>query len=113
MRKKKRVRVVHFFIGSVVRSESYDPPYKISCLTSCVSDHQLEYRTRRCMSHYHTPLDRFPMVDISTMVGIVPAPNRSTLETFRRDLSEDASFGIGTLLVVEQSSLEDSPRVCV
>ena len=27
-------------------------------------------------------------------------------ETSRRELSEDASFGIGTLLVVEQSSLE-------
>ena len=47
------------------------------------------------------------MVDIST-VEIVPVPKRSTLETYRRELSEHVSFGIGTgtLLVVEQSSLE-------
>ena len=32
---------------------------------------------------------------------------RSTLETSRQELSEDVSFGIGTLLVVEQSSLEN------
>ena len=45
------------------------------------------------------------MVDIPT-VGIVSVPKRSALEASRRELSEDASFGIGTLLVVEQSSLE-------
>ena len=55
------------------------------------------------------------MVDIS-IVGIVPVPKRSALETSRQVLSEDVSFGIGTvgtvgtLLVVEQSSLENCPR---
>ena len=55
------------------------------------------------------------MFDIST-VGIVPVPKRSALETFCQVLSEDVSFGIGTvgtvgtLLVVEQSSLENCPR---
>ena len=60
---------------------------------------------------YHTPLGRFSMLDIST-VGIVPVPETSALETFRRVLSEHVSFGIGTLLVVEQSSLETRPRGC-
>ena len=38
-------------------------------------------------------------------------PKRSALETSRRELSEDVSFGIGTgtLLVVQQSSLENRP----
>ena len=53
---------------------------------------------------HHTPLGRFSAVDIST-VGTV-----SALETSRRDHSEDVSFGIGTFLVVEQSSLENRPR---
>ena len=48
------------------------------------------------------------MLDTST-VGILPAPKRSALETPRRQLSEDVSFGNGTLLVVEQSSLENRP----
>ena len=52
------------------------------------------------------------MVDIST-VEIVWVPKRSALETYRRELSEDASFGVGTLLIVEQSSLENRLRkVC-
>ena len=48
------------------------------------------------------------MINIST-VGIVSTPKTSALETSRRELSEDVSFGIGTLLVVEQSSLENRP----
>ena len=32
------------------------------------------------------------------------------LEISRRELSEDVWFGIGTLLVVEQSSVENRPR---
>ena len=80
------------------------------------------YRIRRCMPHYHTPLPRCSMVDIST-VGIVSVPKRSALKTSRRELSEDVWFGIGTagtLLVDEQSSSEERPkgvwnalRVCV
>ena len=50
------------------------------------------------------------VVDISTMVGLVSVPKRSALETSRRELSEDVSFGIGTLLGVEQSSLKNRPR---
>ena len=50
------------------------------------------------------------MLDIST-VGIVSVQTESALETSRRDLSEAVSFGVGTLLVVEQRmSLEDRPR---
>ena len=49
------------------------------------------------------------MLDIST-VGIVSVPKKSALETSRRELSEDVSFGIGTLLGVEQSSLKNRPR---
>ena len=53
---------------------------------------------------YRTPLGRFSMLDIST-VGIVSVPKRSALEASRRELSEDVSFGVGTLLFFEQSSL--------
>ena len=42
------------------------------------------------------------MVDIST-VGIVSVPKASVLEMCRRYFSEDLSFGIGALLVVERS----------
>ena len=49
------------------------------------------------------------MLDIST-AGIVSVPKRSALETSRRELSEDVSVGIGTLLVVEQSGLEKGRR---
>ena len=54
-------------------------------------------------------LRRVFMVDIST-VETVPVPKTSALETPRRQLSEDLSFDVGTLLVVEQSSLENRPR---
>ena len=59
--------------------------------------------------YYHTPLGRFSMVDIST-VGIVSVPRKSALEASRGELSEDVSFSIGTLQVVDQSSLESHPR---
>ena len=36
-------------------------------------------------------------------------PKRWALETSRRELSEDVSFGIGTISVVEQSTLENRP----
>ena len=57
-------------------------------------------------------------LDISTaVVGLlttVSVPKRSALNTSRRELSEDVSFGIGTTgtwhLVVEQSSLEKPPQ---
>ena len=51
------------------------------------------------------------MVDIST-VGVVSVLKSSALGTCRRVLSEDVWFGIGTigtLLVVEQSTLENRP----
>ena len=47
------------------------------------------------------------MVDVSTFEI---ATKRSELETSRRQLSEDVSFGITTLSVVEQSSFENHPR---
>ena len=50
------------------------------------------------------------MLDICTAVGVISVPKRSTLETPRRELSEDVSFGNATLLIVEQSSLEKRPR---
>ena len=49
------------------------------------------------------------MVDIST-VGIVPVPQRSALETRVRELSQDVSFGIDTLLDIERASLEILPE---
>ena len=41
------------------------------------------------------------MVDIST-VGILLVPKEIGMETSRRGLSEDVSFGIGNLLAVDQ-----------
>ena len=63
---------------------------------------------------YRMPLGRFSMALISTVRSIVSVPKRmSALETFRRPISEDVSFGVGTLLVFEQSTLENRPRgVC-
>ena len=56
------------------------------------------------------------MVDISTAAGIlVSVPKSSALATSRRELSQDVSFGVGTvgtLLVVEQSTLGNAPEVC-
>ena len=49
------------------------------------------------------------MVDISAP-GIVWVAKRSALEISRREVSGDVSFGIGTLLVVEKSSLEKPPQ---
>ena len=59
-------------------------------------------------SEYHTPLGRFSTLDIST-VGIVSVPKKPALETSRRKLSEHVSFGIGTILVVDQSIFENRP----
>ena len=42
----------------------------------------------------------------------VSAQKISALGTSPRELSEGVLFGIGTLLVVELSSLETSPRGC-
>ena len=65
---------------------------------------------------YHTtthPWVDFQVVDISTAVGIMPVPKWSALETSRRERSEDVPFGLGTLLVVERSTLENRPRGAV
>ena len=48
------------------------------------------------------------MLDIPA-VGIVSVPQRSVFETSRQDLSEDESFDVCTLLVVEQSRLKTAP----
>ena len=64
-------------------------------------------RIQRCVSH---PLGRFSTVDISTVGIVPPVPTRSASEISLRELSEDVSFGVGALLVVEQSSLENRPR---
>ena len=49
------------------------------------------------------------MLDVAT-VGIVSVPKRSVLETSRRELSEDVFYDIiSTLLVVEQSSVDNHP----
>ena len=57
---------------------------------------------------------RFPTFGIST-VGIVPVPKRSAFETPHEELSEDVSFGIGTLLVGcrEIELLGKPPQGCV
>ena len=64
-------------------------------------------------SHTTHPWGDLPWrTDISTAVGIVtPVPKRLDVGNISpRALSEDVSFGIGTLLVVEQSSMENRTR---
>ena len=71
-------------------------------------------RIRRCIPPPH--LGRFSMHDISTagIVLIVAVSKCSAMEASRRELSEDVSFGIGSLSVVEQSQLGKPPQgVCV
>ena len=70
------------------------------------------YRIRRRCIYITYPWADFVMVDISTD-GIVSVPKRSALGKSRRERSEDVWFGVGTLLVVEQSSLEKPPEGCV
>ena len=45
-------------------------------------------------------------------VGIGPVPKSSALEPSRREHPGDVSFRTGTLLVIEQSSLENPPGGC-
>ena len=63
-------------------------------------------RIRRCISHPPRPSS---MVNMSA-VGTGSVPERSALVTSRRELTEDVSSGIGTLLVAEQSSFKNRPR---
>ena len=60
--------------------------------------------------HPHAPIFRGRYLHSRDTI-IVSVPTRPVLKRFRRELSEDVSFGIGTgtLLVVEQSSLENRP----
>ena len=74
--------VVVQYYSSLVQQSLFLLPHTMVCLTS--------------------PLSRLSMLDIST-AGIVPVPERSALESPRRELSEDVSFGLRTVLVVEQS----------
>ena len=58
----------------------------------------------------HTPPDTFSILDIST-VGTVLVPKSLALEHLAESFPKTyVSFGIGTLLVVEQSSLEKAPQ---
>ena len=60
----------------------------------------------RCTSHTSWPVFHARYLHSWNSVGA----KRSALETSRRELSEVVSFGIDTLLVVEQSSFENRPR---
>ena len=86
---------MYFVIATAVRVQGKTT---VSCFV-------IRYNCTFTTVYVRTPLMRFSILDIST-VGIVSTPKRSALETSRRELSEDVSFGIGTLLVVEQSTLE-------
>ena len=57
------------------------------------------------------PLDCLSRLDCSTTKGIW-TPTDTSKESSRRDLWKTTIFGFGTLLVVEQSSLESRSRVC-
>ena len=65
--------------------------------------------------YYHTspPWADFPWpADVFT-VGIARVPERSALETCRRELSEDPPFGIGALLVVSNRDWKTAQEGCV
>ena len=47
---------------------------------------------------------------VSTVWSTSVGAERAALETSYRELSEDLWFGIGALLVVEESILENRPR---
>ena len=76
---------------------------------STVSEHTLDRLPHVTVYNTSPPWADFSMVDIST-VGIVSVPKRSALEPSIRELSEDVSFGIGTLLAVEHSCLVNRTR---
>ena len=68
------------------------------------------YRIRRRISHPLRPI--FHARHLPTVVlGLVPVRKRPALEPSRRELSGDVSFGMSTLLVVEQWGFENRPRV--
>ena len=64
---------------------------------------------------HHTPLGEFSKLDCSTTKRVpLPIPSDASSESSRRDVSDAHLFfgiGNGTLLVVEQSSLEDTDAV--
>ena len=76
---------------------------------STVSEHTLDRLPHVTVYNTSPPWADFSMVDIST-VGVVSVPQKSALETSRRGLCEDVSFGMDILSVVEQSILENHPR---
>ena len=55
-------------------------------------------RIGRCVSHPPGPIFYARYLH---RVGIASVPKTSALETSRRELSEDVSFGVGALLIVE------------
>ena len=61
-----------------------------------------KYRIRWCISHPPAPVFHARYLHSWNSVG---AKKMSALGTSRRELSEDVPFGVGTLLVVKQSSL--------
>ena len=60
----------------------------------------------------HTDLGRLPVLDNPTLAAVSVSVKKLALQISRRELSEDVriSFGLGTLLVFEQSSLGNGPR---
>ena len=74
-----------------------------------MGEHKAPYRTVYITLLISPPPGPASMVDIST-VGIVSETKRLALEASIGELSADESFGIGTLLGVDQSTLENRPR---
>ena len=68
------------------------PPASPLPAAAYVVDGWVWYRIRRCISHYHTPLGRFSMLDISTAVGRVGAK----------------TIGVGTMYVSLEISENDA-----
>ena len=103
----------HASVGGYFVHLIFSRGFFVSTVELCASPNPMKtaavpYRVRRCLSH-QPPLGRFSVLDIS-IVGRLAAPKRSPLETSLRELSEDVSFGIGTLLVGRAIELGKPPQ---
>ena len=71
---------------------------------TAVANRQDIYRIRRCISHPSGPIFRAQYLHRRNSAGA------KKVGIYRRELSDDVSFGIDILLVVEQS--KTAPGVC-
>ena len=116
IKKKKRVLDSGTYPSTTKKKTCVVPGYLFEYNENNVCGTRVPHSTYPVYGVYHTHVGRFSALDVST-VGILPEPQGSALETTRREFSELVSFGVGTLLTVEQpGAWKHRPRgqgVCV